>query len=50
VQVLTDLHAATERLNTAHRSDAERTGLTVDFATFAALSLDPRVSRTLKGA
>jgi diacylglycerol O-acyltransferase / wax synthase len=37
VQVLTDLHAATERLNTAHRSDAERTGLTVDFATFAAL-------------
>lgn len=25
------------RLNTAHRSDAERTGLTVDFATFAAL-------------
>jgi diacylglycerol O-acyltransferase len=37
VQVLTDLHAATERLNTAHMSDAERTGLTVDFATFAAL-------------
>jgi diacylglycerol O-acyltransferase len=37
VQVLTDLHAATERLNTAHMSDAERTGLAVDFATFAAL-------------
>ena len=40
-----DLHAATERLNTAHMSDAERTGLTVDFATFAAL-IPPTVVHT----
>ena len=37
VQVLTDLHAATERLKTARRSNAEKIGSTVDFATIASL-------------
>jgi diacylglycerol O-acyltransferase / wax synthase len=37
VQVITDLHAATDRLNTAGRRNAERTGLPVDFATITSL-------------
>ena len=37
VEVLTDLHAATDRLNTARSSNTETTGLTVDFSTIAAL-------------
>jgi diacylglycerol O-acyltransferase / wax synthase len=37
VQVLTDLHAATDRLNTARSSNTETTGLTVDFSTIASL-------------
>ena len=37
VQVLTNLHTATERLNTTRQRNAEKIGLTVDFETIAAL-------------
>jgi len=37
VRVLTDLHTAAERLNTARRRNAEKTGPPVDFATIASL-------------
>jgi diacylglycerol O-acyltransferase / wax synthase len=37
IEVLTNLHTATERLNTAHRRDAEKADATVDFARIASL-------------
>ena len=37
VQVLTNLHTATERLNTARKRDAEKTGPRVDLASIASL-------------
>jgi len=37
VQVLTDLHAATDRLKTARRSNAEKMGPTADLPTIASL-------------
>jgi diacylglycerol O-acyltransferase / wax synthase len=37
VEVLTNLHTATERMNTAHRHDAEKSDSTVDLARVASL-------------
>jgi diacylglycerol O-acyltransferase len=44
VQVLTNLHTATERLNTERTRDAEKTGPSVDFASIASL-IPPTVVR-----
>ena len=37
IEVLTNLHTATERMNTAHRRDAEKADSTVDLARIASL-------------
>jgi diacylglycerol O-acyltransferase / wax synthase len=48
VEVLTNLHTATERINTAHRRDAEKSGPAIDFARIASLIPAPAVHAAMQ--